>query len=53
MRNAYFGLPTCFILILCFSCGVAVPIGEGAKPLILKGFKRGQNAVLRSRRGTL
>ena len=44
--------PTCLVTILWFSCGVAVPMREAAKPLIFEGFQAGSNVVLRGRRGT-
>ena len=51
IRNARFGLPTCLVLILWCSCGVAVPSGEAAKPFIFEGFKSGCTAVLHGRHG--
>ena len=36
-----------------FSCGVAVSMGEAAKPLFFEGFQAGCHVVLRGRRGTL
>ena len=36
-----------------FSCGLAVSMGEAAKPLLFEGFQAGCHVVLRGRRGTL
>ena len=36
-----------------FSCGLAVTMGKGAKPVHFKGFQAGCHVVLRGRRGTL
>jgi len=36
-----------------FPCGVAVSMGEAAKPLLFEGFQAGCHVVLRGRRGTL
>ena len=52
-RNARFSAPTCLVSSLWFSCGVAVSMGEAAKPLLFEGFQAGCHAVLRGRRGTL
>ena len=52
-RNARFGAPTCLVSSLWFSCGVAVSMGEAAKPLLFEGFQAGCHVVLRGRRGTL
>ena len=35
------------------SCGLAVSMGEAAKPLLFEGFQAGCHVVLRGRRGTL
>ena len=51
-RNARFGAPTCLVSSLWFSCGVAVSIGEAAKPLLFEGFQAGCHVVLRGKRGT-
>ena len=51
VRKIQFELPTCIVLILWYSCGVAVPMGKAANPFILKGFRRGVHAILRGRRG--
>ena len=52
-RNAGFDVPTCLVSSLWFSCGVAVSMGEAAKPLLFEGFQAGCHVVLRGRRGTL
>ena len=52
-RNARFDAPTCLVSSLSFSCGVAVSMGEAAKPLLFEGFQAGCHVVLRGRRGTL
>ena len=52
-RNARFAAPTCLVSSLWFSCGLAVSMGEAAKPLLFEGFQAGCHAVLRGRRGTL
>ena len=39
--------------VLWFSCGVAVSMGEAAKPLLFEGFQAGCYVVLHGRRGTL
>ena len=39
--------------VLWFSCGVAVFMGEAAKPLLFEGFQAGCYVVLHGRRGTL
>ena len=36
-----------------FSCGLAVSMGEAAKPLLFGGFQADCHVVLRGRRGTL
>ena len=38
--------------MLWCSCGVAVSMGEAAKPFMFEGFQRDSNVVLRGRRGT-
>ena len=52
-RNARFDAPTCLVSSLWFSCGLAVSMGEAAKPLPFAGFQVGCHVVLRGRRGTL
>ena len=52
-RNARFAAPTCLVSSLWFSCGLAVSMGEAAKPLLFEGFQAGCHVVLRGRRGTL
>ena len=51
-RNARLEAPTCLVSILWFSCGVDVPMGGAAKPLMVEGFKSGSYVVLRGRHGT-
>ena len=52
-RNARFDAPTSRVSSLWFSCGLAVSMGEAAKPLLFEGFQAGCHVVLRGRRGTL
>ena len=52
-RNARFDAPTCLVSSLWFSCGLAVSMGEAAKPLLFQGFQAGCHVVLHGRRGTL
>jgi len=52
-RNARFDAPTCLVSSLWFSCGLAVSMGEAAKPLLFEGFQAGCHVVLRGRPGTL
>ena len=52
-RNAGFDVPMCLVSSLWFSCGVAVSMGEAAKPLLFEGFQAACHVVLRGRRGTL
>ena len=52
-RNARFDAPTCPVSSLWFSCGLAVSMGEAAKPLLVEGFQAGCHVVLRGRRATL
>ena len=52
-RTARFDAPTCLVSSLWFSCGLAVSMGEAAKPLLVEGFQAGCHVVLRGRRGTL
>ena len=52
-RNARFAAPTCLVSSLWFCCGVAVSLGEAAKPLLFEGFQAGCHVVVRGRRGTL
>ena len=51
--NARFDAPTCLVSSLWFSCGLAVSLGEAAKPLLVEGFQAGCHVVLSGRRGTL
>ena len=53
VRNADFSASTRLVSSLWFSCGVAVSMGEAAKPLFFEGFQAGCHVVLRGRRGTL
>ena len=50
-RNARFDAPTRLVSSLWFSCGLAVSMGEAAKPLLFEGFQAGCHAVLCDRRG--
>ena len=52
-RNARFDAPTYLVSSLWFSCGLAVSVGEAAKPLLFEGFQAGCYVVLRGRSGTL
>ena len=52
-RNARFGAPTCLVSSLWFFCGLAMSMGEAAKPLVSEGFHASCHVVLRGRRGTL
>ena len=54
-RDARFDAPTCLVLSLWFSCGLAlaVSMGEAAKPLPFAGFQVGCHVVLRGRRDLL
>jgi hypothetical protein len=52
-QNARFGAPTRLVSSLWFSCGIAVSMGEAAKPLFFEGFQAGCHVVLRCRRRTL
>jgi len=45
-RNAPFDAPTCLVSSLCFSCGLAVSMGEAAKPVLFEGFQAGCHVVL-------
>ena len=38
-RNARFAAPTCLVSSCWFSCGLAVSMGEAAKPLLFEGFQ--------------
>ena len=38
-RHARFDAPTCLVSSLWFSCGLAVSMGEAAKPLLFEGFQ--------------
>ena len=51
--NAGFSASMCLVSSRWFSCGVAVSMGEAAKPLLFEGFQGSCHAVLRGRRGTL
>ena len=53
VRNDRFGAPTCLVSSLWFSCGLAVSMGEAAKPLLFEGFQGSCHVVLRGRHGTL
>ena len=53
VRNADFSASTRLVSSLWFSCGVAVSMGEAAKPLFFECFQAGCHVVLRGRRGTL
>ena len=50
-RNVRFDAPTCLVSSLWFSCGLAVSMGEAAKPILFQGVKASYNVVLRGRRG--
>ena len=52
-RNAHFDAPTCLVSSLWFSCGIAVSMGEAARPLLFEGFQAGCHIVLRGTRGAL
>ena len=52
-RNDPFAAPTCLVSSVWFSCGIAVSMGEAAKPLLFEGFQAGCHVVLGGRRGTL
>ena len=52
-RNARFDAPTCLVSSLWFSSGLAVSIGEAAKPFLFEGFQAGRHVVLRGRRSAL
>ena len=45
--------PTCLVSSLWLSCGLAVSMGEAAKPLRFEGFHAGCHVALRHMRGTL
>ena len=51
-RNARFDAPSCPVSSLWFSCGLAVCMGEAAKPLLFEGFQAGCHVALRGRRST-
>ena len=51
-RNARFDAPTYLVSSLWFSCGLAVSLGEAAKPLLVEGFQAGCHVALRGRRST-
>ena len=53
VRNAGFSASTCLVSSRWFSCGLAVSMGEAAKPLLCEGCDAGCYVVLRGRRGTL
>jgi len=48
--NARFDAPTCLVSSLWCSCGLAVSMGEAARPILFQGFKASCNVVLRDRR---
>ena len=52
VRNAGFSASTYLVASLSFSCGVAVSMGEAAKPLLFECFHTGCHVVLRGRRGS-
>ena len=52
-QNARFSAPACLVSSLWFSCGIAVSMGEAAKPLLFEGFQAGCHVVVRGRRDTL
>ena len=52
-RNVRFDAPTCLVSSLWFSCGLALSMGEAAKPVLFDGFQAGCHVVLRGRSGTL
>jgi len=51
--DARFDAPTCLVSSLWFSFGLAVSMGEAAKPLLFEGFQAGCHVVLRGKHGTL
>ena len=51
-RNARFDAPTCLVSSLWFPFGLAVSMGEVAKPILFYGVKASCNVLLRGRRGT-
>ena len=53
VRNAVFSASTCLVAGRWFSRGIAVSMGEAAKPLLFECFHAGCHVVLRGRRGTL
>ena len=52
-RNACLDAPTCLVSSLWFSCGLAVSMGEAAKPLLFEGFQAGCHILFCGRHGTL
>ena len=44
VQNVRFDAPTCLVSSLWFSCGIAVSMGEAAKPLLFGGFQTGCHA---------
>ena len=50
-RNVRSDAPTCLVSSLWLSCGLAVSMGEAAKPLRFEGFQAGCHVVLRHMRG--
>jgi len=48
-RNFRFDAPTYLVSSLWFSCGLAMSMGEAAKPLFFEGFQAGCHDVLRGR----
>ena len=53
VRNARFSASTCLVSGRSFSWGIAVSMGEAAKPLLFEGFQACCHVVLRGTRGTL
>ena len=51
-RNVRFDAPTCLVSSLWFSCGLAVSMGEAAKPILFQGVKASCNVVLRGKHAT-
>ena len=52
-RKARFDAPMCLVWGLWFSCGLALSMGEAAKPLLFEGFQAGCHVVLRGRSGAV
>ena len=51
-QNARFTASMRLVSSRWFSCGVAMSMGEGGKPLLFECFQAGCHVVLRGRRGT-